>query len=128
MITGRILIVEDERIVARDLERRLTRMGHRVLAIVASGQEAIAKALALHPDVVLMDVRLQGEMDGVEAAQHIQAQVRLPIVFMTAYSDTKSLGGAPDLQPFLYIRKPFEEAALRLTLERALEKSGSENV
>jgi DNA-binding NarL/FixJ family response regulator len=70
---ARILIVEDERLIAVDLQRRLTRLGYTIVALAASGVEAIQKALALRPDVVLMDIRLQGEMDGVEAAQQIQA-------------------------------------------------------
>jgi CheY-like chemotaxis protein len=70
-----------------DLQRRLTRLGHTVVSLAASGMEAIQKALALHPDVVLMDIRLQGDMDGVEAAQQIHASTAIPVVFMTAYVD-----------------------------------------
>ena len=84
MPVGRILIVEDERLIAIDLQRRLTRLGYTVVALAASGAEAIQEALALHPDVVLMDIRLQGDMDGVEAAQQIHASAAIPVVFMTA--------------------------------------------
>ena len=87
MAAARILIVEDERLIAIDLQRRLTRLGYTVVALAASGAEAIQQALALHPDVVLMDIRLQGNMDGVEAAQHIHASAAIPVVFMTAYVD-----------------------------------------
>jgi CheY-like chemotaxis protein len=118
----RVLIVEDERIVALDLQRRLTRLGYVVLAMASSGEEAIQKAIEMPPDIVLMDIRLQGAMDGVEAAGHIRARLDIPIIYMTAYSDERTLQQAGTGQSRLFIRKPFEEKALRTTLQRALDE------
>lgn len=118
----RVLIVEDERIVAIDLQRRLTRLGYVVLAMASSGEEAIQKAIEMPPDIVLMDIRLQGAMDGVEAAGHIRARLDIPIIYMTAYSDERTLQQAGTGQSRLFIRKPFEEKALRTTLQRALDE------
>jgi CheY-like chemotaxis protein len=118
----RVLIVEDERIVAIDLQRRLTRLGYVVLAMASSGEEAIQKAIEMPPDIVLMDIRLQGAVDGVEAAGHIRARLDIPIIYMTAYSDERTLQQAGIGQSRLFIRKPFEEKALRTTLQRALDE------
>jgi CheY-like chemotaxis protein len=81
MADARILIVEDEHIIAWDLERRLTRLGYAVLGIVSSGQDAIEKALELRPDLILMDIRLPGNMDGIEAAERIRAQLQTVILY-----------------------------------------------
>lgn len=118
----RVLIVEDERIVAIDLQRRLTRLGYVVLAMASSGEEAIQKAIEMPPDIVLMDIRLQGAMDGVEAAGHIRARLHIPIIYMTAYSDERTLQQAGTGRSRPFIRKPFEEKALRTTLQRALDE------
>jgi CheY-like chemotaxis protein len=117
----RILIVEDERIVSFDLRRRLSRMGHAVVGIAASGEEAIAHAQQLHPDLVLMDVRLRGPMDGIEAAQHIQAHCDIPVIFMSAHTTVQTLEHIWCMVPAGYLSKPFFESQLRLALERAAE-------
>jgi len=122
MVLARILIVEDERLIAIDLQRRLTRLGYTVVALAASGAEAIQQALALHPDVVLMDIRLQGNMDGVEAAQHIHASVAIPVVFMTAYVDevTQQRVRATSCWGCLY--KPFTPHQVQSALTRVLSR------
>jgi CheY-like chemotaxis protein len=107
MVVANILIVEDERLIAVDLQRRLMRLGHIVVALAASGIEAIQQALALHPDVVLMDIRLQGDMDGVEAAQQIQATAAIPVVFMTAYVDEETQQRVRAASPWGCLYKPF---------------------
>jgi CheY-like chemotaxis protein len=107
MVVASILIVEDERLIAVDLQRRLTRLGHTVVALAASGVEAIQQALALHPDVVLMDIRLQGDMDGVEAAQQIHASAAIPVVFMTAYVDEDTQQRLRATSPWGSLYKPF---------------------
>jgi CheY-like chemotaxis protein len=117
----RILIVEDEQIISADLRRRLRRMGHAVVGIVASGEVAIEHAQRLQPDVVLMDVRLRGDMDGIEAAQHIRAQFKIPVIFMSAYTTVQSLAHIWRTVPAGYLSKPFYEDQLRLALERAVE-------
>jgi CheY-like chemotaxis protein len=117
---ARILIVEDERLIAIDLQRRLMRLGYSVVALAASGIEAIQKAQALQPDVVLMDIRLQGTMDGVEAAQQIQASAGIPIVFMTAYVDEETRQRVRATSPWGYLHKPFTAQQVRSTLEQVL--------
>lgn len=116
----RILIVEDEHIVAWDLERRLTRLGYTVLGMVSSGEEAIAKALELKPDIILMDIRLSGEMDGVEAAEHIRARMKTAIIYMTAYGDERTLQRTQASNHLTVMRKPFQNDALQRALDEAL--------
>jgi CheY-like chemotaxis protein len=119
-VAARILIVEDERLIAIDLQRRLTRLGYRVVALAASGMEAIQKALALRPDLVLMDIRLQGEIDGVEAAQQIHASVAIPVVFMTAYVDEETLQRVRATSPYGCLYKPFTPHQIQATVEHVL--------
>jgi CheY-like chemotaxis protein len=117
----RILIAEDERLVGFDLRQRLSRMGYTVVGSAASGEEAIEHAQRLQPDLVLMDVRLRGHMDGIAAAQHIRAQVEIPVIFMSAYTSVQTLEHIWPMVPAGYLSKPFFEPQLRLALERALE-------
>jgi DNA-binding NarL/FixJ family response regulator len=116
-----ILIVEDERLVTFDLRRRLRRLGHVVVGTAASGEEAMAQAHQLRPDLVLMDVHLAGPMDGIEAAQHIWAQHEIPVVFMSGYTTVETLERVWRTVPAGYLSKPFFEDALRLALERVLD-------
>jgi CheY-like chemotaxis protein len=116
-----ILIVEDERLISVDLRRRLHRLGYVVVGMVASGEEAIAQAQRLRPDLVLMDIRLRGRMDGTEAAQHIRAQLEIPVIFMSAYTTVQTLERIWRAAPVEYLSKPFFEDQLRLALERAVE-------
>jgi CheY-like chemotaxis protein len=120
MAVARILIVEDERLIAVDLQRRLTRLGYAVVALAASGTEAIQKALALRPDVVLMDIRLQGDMDGVEAAQQIHASAAIPVVFMTAYVDEDTQQRVRATSSWGCLYKPFTSHQVQLALEQVL--------
>jgi CheY-like chemotaxis protein len=122
LATARILIVEDERLVAMDLQRRLTRLGHTVVSLAASGMEAIQKALALHPDVVLMDIRLQGDMDGVEAAQQIHASAAIPVIFMTAYVDADTQRRVGATSPWGCLYKPFSPPQVQSLLEHVLSR------
>jgi CheY-like chemotaxis protein len=115
MANTQILIVEDERIVAVELRRRLIRLGYGVSGTASSGQEAIDKAHLLHPDLVLMDVGLTGPMTGLEAGETIRAHLQIPIVYMTGHAES----ALPE-EPRFYVQKPLNEAALRTTLARAL--------
>jgi PAS domain S-box-containing protein len=121
-----VLIVEDERIVALALERALRRMRYSVTGITDSGEEAVRKAAQTQPDLVLMDIRLSGEMDGIEAAAEIQARFDIPVIYLTAYADEKTLQRAKVTAAFGYVLKPFEERELRVAIEMALYKHGSE--
>jgi CheY-like chemotaxis protein len=116
-----ILIVEDEHTVGVDLRWRLKRIGHVVVKIVPSGEEAIAEAQRLQPDLVLIDVRLRGPMDGIETAQQIRAQFEIPIIVMSAYTTVQSLEHIWRTVPTVYLSKPFFEDQLRLALDKALE-------
>ena len=104
-----ILVVEDERIVAMALEKALRRMRYSVVGITDSGQDAVRKATQTQPDVVLMDIRLRGPIDGIEAAAQIQSQGDVPIVYLTAYADDETLQQAKITEPYGYVLKPFEE-------------------
>ena len=108
----RILVVEDERIVARSLRKQLTMLGYEVVGSVSSGEEAIQQTGELRPDLVLMDINLEGAMDGVEAAATIRTQFRLPVVYLTAYSNKEILERAKVTEPFGYILKPYEDREL----------------
>ena len=118
----RILVVEDEGIVALDLQTRLEKLGYQVVGVVASGEEAIARSAALRPDLVLMDITLTGEMDGVEAAEHLRVHHRVPVVYLTASSSATTLERAKTTEPFGYLLKPFSEPELETTIEIALYK------
>ena len=118
----RILVVEDEGIVAEDLRRRLTSLGYFVVDSVATGERALASA-ALHlPDLVLMDIMLQGDMDGITTAEHMLQLRDIPIIYVTAYADDRTLERAKITEPYGYILKPFERRELHTTIEIALYK------
>lgn len=116
----KVQIVEDEGVVALDIRRHLEAFGYRVTGSYASGEEAIANFEAEGPDLVLMDIRLQGQMDGIEAAQIVREQFRVPVIILTAYADEKTIERAKFIEPFGYIIKPFEERELRTNIEMAL--------
>lgn len=116
-----VLIVEDEMITAMDLKDKLVNAGFDVPAIVASGPEAIDSAAEIRPDVVLMDIVLQGDMDGIQAAMKISS-LDIPVVFLTAYSDEGTLQRAKSTSPYGYIIKPYPDKELQLTLETTLQK------
>jgi signal transduction histidine kinase len=122
----RILIVEDNRAVARDLDARLTRLGFAIAGATASGEQAIELAERERPDLVLMDIRLDGEMDGIAAADHIRAKLDLPIVFLTAHADDATLRAASVTDAFGYIIKPAQDRELRIVIEMALYKHAAE--
>ena len=118
---ARILIVEDEFAVAMELEDHLTALGYSVVDHVMTGTDAVDCAAETDPDLILMDVRLDGRMDGIEAAETIRDSQSLPIVFVTAYSDDATLQRATDTTPFGYVVKPFEERELYAAVEVALQ-------
>jgi CheY-like chemotaxis protein len=120
---ARILVVEDEAIVQMDVQSRLSRLGYSVVGLAAEGEEAVAKAAELAPDVVLMDVRLKGSMDGIEAAQRIRSQRDIPIIFVTAYANTAEPEDSEPLRPCL--SKPFRTAELQAAIAKALEERDS---
>lgn len=126
MSTGlppKILVVEDESIVAMDLGTQLNDMNYAVCGTANNGLDAIAQAWKTRPDLILMDIVLQGEMDGVEAASHISTALHIPILFLTAYSDNKTVSRATQAAPYGYLTKPFQARELRAAIEVALFKA-----
>lgn len=122
MEKARILIAEDETIVAMDIKRRLISLGHDVLAVVATADECIRYAITEKPDLILMDIILKGKNDGIIAAEEIKANLSIPIVFLTAHSDENTIQRAKLTEPYGYIIKPFEIKDLQSTIEIALYK------
>ncbi|HUI70305.1 MAG TPA: response regulator, partial [Spirochaetia bacterium] len=127
MSSARILVAEDEVLVGLALKRCLEGFGYDVPDVVASGEQAVEKSRALEADLVVMDIHLDGAMTGIEAAAAIKQSSRVPVVYLTAYSDEATLGQAKVTEPFGYILKPFEEKTLQATLEMALYKARSQN-
>ncbi len=123
----RILVVEDESIVAMDIKHRLESLDYEVPEIISSGEEAVVKAKETQPDLVLMDIVLKGEIDGIDAAQLIKDKYDIPVVYLTAYSDEKTLKRAKITGPFGYIIKPFEDRELHSAIEIALYKHKMES-
>jgi PAS domain S-box-containing protein len=122
MSGAQILVVEDEALVAKGIQSELRNMGYSVPTTASSGQEAIAKAEENQPDLVLMDVVLKGDLDGVQTAEQIHQRLDIPVIYLTAYQDDQTLGRAKLTQPFGYLLKPYEEQDLRTTIEVALHK------
>ncbi len=122
MTARSILIVEDEAIVARDIQERVVKLGYSCLGWTPSGEEAITRVLRERPDLVLMDIRLKGELDGVEAAERIRAECDTPVVFLTAFADRETLERARLTNPLGYVLKPFEDRDLLAALELAFHK------
>jgi len=126
MTKARILVVEDEVIVAKILQSSLESLGYDVPVVVPSGEEAIEEAERTRPDLVLMDIILAGDMDGVEAAEQIRERFNIPVVYLTAHADDDTLQRAKITEPFGYLIKPFEERDLRTSIEIALYKHKAE--
>ncbi|MCA9426166.1 MAG: response regulator, partial [Candidatus Omnitrophica bacterium] len=122
MGNAKILVVDDEIIIARELEMRLEGLGHQVVGIASSGPEAVQMANEKVPDLILMDIVLKGDMDGIEAATEIRRNRNIPVLYVTAYTDKETLERAAITEPFGYIVKPFSERELEANIEIALYK------
>ena len=109
---SKILIVEDEKIIAEDLSLTLSALGHNIIGITTTGESAIKIARIFHPDIILMDIMLDGEVDGVQAAEQIRVDYNIPVIYVTAYSDEKTRKKAAKTNPLGYINKPFDEREL----------------
>ena len=121
-MTTKILIVEDELLIANNLARKLTTLGYKIVDIVSSGEKAIQIAGEKQPDLVLMDIVIKGDIDGIEAAAKISRQYGIPVIYLTAYADNETLNRAKSTTPFGYILKPFKDKELQVTIEIALQK------
>lgn len=121
-----VLVVEDESIVSKDIQHSLKKLGYNIVGASATGEKAIELASSERPDVVLMDIMLKGEMNGIEAADRIKKDLSIPIIFLTAYADELTLSKAKITQPYGYILKPFKEIDLHTTIEMAIYKHTKE--
>ena len=121
-----ILVVEDESIVAKDIQVCLRKLGYEVVGIVSSGEEEIEKAREVEPDLVMMDIMLKGEMSGIEEATSIRKTQDIPGILLTAYTDRDTVDRAKESEPFGYIIKPFKEIDIQTAIEIALYKHGRE--
>ena len=126
MAEARIVVVEDETIVAMDLAATLRGLGYDVLAVVDNGKDAIDTVSKLGPDLVLMDIRLKGTMDGIEAAKTIHDREQIPIVFLTAHGDTSTIERSMGSAPYGYLVKPFDEAELQRAITVAMTRRSHE--
>ena len=122
----KILVVEDEQIVAVDIESVLQRLGYCVVGTASSGEEACRIAAESGPDLVLMDVRIDGPLDGIDTARRIRQISDIPVVFLTAYTDDETLGRAKEIEPYGYLVKPFVEPDLQAAIEVALHKRAAD--
>lgn len=119
----RIMVVEDEAVVAMDIEAQLSDMGYEVCAGADNARDAIARAEAMHPDLVLMDIVIKGPMDGIETASQLARSLNLPVLFLTAYTDDATVERASRTGPYGYLNKPFQNRELRAGIEVALYKA-----
>jgi len=121
-MTAKIFVVEDQALVARDIQTRLVGMGYEVLGTASRASDAVTQVLSLRPDLVLMDINLKGEMDGIEAATQIAAEADIPIIYCTAYSNEATLARAKITAPYGYVLKPFDNRELEINIQISLHK------
>ncbi|MBN1326834.1 MAG: response regulator [Candidatus Cloacimonetes bacterium] len=117
---AKILIVEDEFVIAQDLKMTVESFGHKVVDVVSTGEEAVLKVVEHDPDLILMDIMLEGEMDGIQAVEIIHQNNSIPVIYLTAYADTATLVRAKASKPEAYLLKPWDERELNSTIRLAL--------
>ena len=117
---ARVLVVDDEVIITMQLAERISAMGHKVVGIASSGEEAIAKARATKPDIILMDIVMPGKTNGIAAAKAIYKELDIPVIFITSHADDKTIREVKKVNPYGYILKPFNDLELKATIELAL--------
>ena len=126
MKTARIVLVEDERIVALHLQQQLTNLDYEVAGVAASGRAALEHIIRERPDIVLMDIHIEGDMDGIETVSKIPQDLHIPVIYLTAYSEEATLERAQATRPYGYLIKPYSERELHATIQMALERSRAE--
>jgi CheY-like chemotaxis protein len=122
MVSSKIFIVEDQIILANDLKLQLENLGYMVVGIAGNGKKAIKKIGEIQPDLILMDIVIRGDMDGIETAQKIRDLYNIPFIYLTAYFDDEILERASKTQPYGYITKPYNEIGLKTAIKLALYK------
>jgi len=123
----KIMIVEDEAVIALRLQQRLTEMGYDVAGVAYSGEEAAEKARSLRPDLILMDIMIPGKLDGIKVAEMVKSELDIPVIFLTAFSEDKIIERAKKAEPFGYILKPFQDREVKAAIEVAFYKKEMEN-
>ncbi|MFM6154851.1 MAG: response regulator, partial [Sphaerospermopsis kisseleviana] len=126
MTNAKILIVEDELLIANNIARKLTKLGYEIVDMVSSGRDAIYIAGEKRPDLVLMDIVIKGEMDGIETAEKLYQRYGIPVIYLTAYADSETINRAKSTTPFGYILKPFKDEELQASIAIALQKRQAE--
>jgi CheY-like chemotaxis protein len=124
-VTSKILIVEDEIIIAIDLKIRLENLGYYVPGIAVNGKDAIKKTEEKNPDLILMDILLNGETDGIEVAQQIRNQYNIPIIYLTGSQNNSLLEKAKITEPYGYINKPFDNTEIDSAIQLAVSKTNN---
>lgn len=127
MKNTKAIVVEDEAIVSKDIQVCLKKLGYQVIGSFSSGEKLLESLPDLNPDVILLDIMLSGQMSGVETSAIIKEKYNIPVIFLTAYTDEKTLSKAKVTEPYGYIVKPFKEIDLRTSIEMALYKWKKEN-
>ena len=122
MASTKIFVVEDEAIVSKDIQVCLKKIGYEVLGAFSSGEKVIDALKEKQPDIILMDIMLSGELSGVETSAYVKEHYGIPVVFLTAYADEKTISKAKVTEPYGYVIKPFKEIDLRTSIEMALYK------
>ena len=117
-----ILVVEDEQVIAMSISKSLERLGYSVVDVVNAGDVAVSRALDLSPDLILMDIMLEGSMDGIETARTLRARTDIPVIYLTAYADTATVERARETMPYSFLNKPINERDLFSNIESALYK------
>jgi len=121
-----VLVVEDESIVSKDIQYSLKKLGYNVVGVAATGQKAIELCGEKLPDIILMDIMLKGDINGIEASTRIKEVYNIPVIFLTAYADENTLSKAKVTEPYAYIIKPFKEIDLHTSIEMAFYKHSKE--
>lgn len=124
----KILIVEDEMVIAANISLQLTELGYEVTGVLPRGEEAVAHLHIDKPDIVLLDIRLKGEMDGIKTAQEIQKHYNIPIIYLTANADEAHFNRAKETNPYAFISKPFKKVDLQRAIELTVNRISVENV
>ena len=126
MAKTKVLVVEDESIVSKDIQHSLKKLGYSIVGAASTGEKAIDLAHSESPDIILMDIMIKGEMTGIDTAQIIKKELDIPVVFLTAYADEATLAKAKITEPYGYIIKPFKEVDLNTSIEMAIYKHSKE--
>lgn len=121
-----VLVVEDESIVSKDIQHSLKKLGYNVVGAASTGERAFELATSEKPDIILMDIMLKGDMNGIDTAQRVKEELQIPVIYLTAYADESTLEKAKVTEPYGYIIKPFKEVDLHTSIEMALYKFSKE--